>query len=170
MDNGYFKWLIKMAGNRLSFTKLLDRLFNLEFIWDPRIETDANRADDGLGLRLLYCAENRKLYEGPNTPCSVLEMLLGLSYRIEIDITGEPGEDDFNRWFWVMIHNLKLDGMTNDNFDEHFVDNAIGRWLSRDIDPDTGEGGIFPVRGRMHLDQRKIPIWEQMGEYLCQIY
>ena len=170
MNNGYFKWLIKMAGNRLQYTKLLDRLFNLEFIWDPRIETDANRADDGLGLRLLYCAENRKLYEGPNTPCSVLEMLLGLSYRIEIDITGEPGEDDFNRWFWVMIHNLKLDGMTNDNFDEHFVDDAIGRWLSRDIDPNTGEGGIFPIRGRTHLDQRKIPIWEQMGEYLCQIY
>lgn len=170
MDNGYFEWLVKMAGNYQEYAKLLNRLYNIEYIWDPRIETDANRADDGLGLRLLYSAEVRSEFKFSLRPCSVLEMLLGLSHRIEIDIMGEPGKDNIYRWFWVMIHNLGLDPMTNDFFDEMYVDHVIGNWLSRNIDPETGKGGIFPVNGRMHEDQRKLPIWEQMGEYLSQMY
>lgn len=67
-----------------------------------------------------------------------------------------------------MIANLGLASQTDMMFDEHYVSTVIGRWIDRAYKK-NGEGGLFPLR-RTRVDQRNVPIWDQMGEYLVENY
>lgn len=176
----YFTWLLnKVYGRSKVYTQrysdLLSYLHQMEFRWDRTITTDENRADDGVNLRLLYFNEVGSLYgenltrEDTSRPCSVLEMLIALSCRIETDIMGEPGDDHTEKWFWEMIDNLGLSGMTNNMFDPVVVNNAIGKWLGRSYKA-SGKGGLFPLKKNYNVDQRRVPIWDQMGTYLVENY
>lgn len=169
---GYFRWLCsKVEADRcpeyMRYSKLLSDLAGQEYRWDPTIESDANRADDGLNLRLLYFNETGNK-AGWSAPCTVLEMLIAMSIRIEMDIMGYPGEDCPDRWFWETLGNLGLLEMTDDEYDPGFVDFVIQRWLTRTYKR-NGAGGLFPLR-KPSSDQRLVPIWDQMGEYLVERY
>lgn len=175
MDRRYFKYLINQipykAVNVEDYNSLLTFLFTHEFVWCKQTETDANRADDGIRLRLLYFQDEKRLRStgAMRRPCNVLEMMVALSIRIDSDIMGEAGEkSNAGKWFWEMIANLGLIGQTDMMFDEHYVSNVIGRWIGRAYKKD-GEGGLFPLR-RTRVDQRNVPIWDQMGEYLVENY
>ena len=171
----YFNWLCsKVRADRdpeyMHYSCLLNDLFNQEYRWDFAIESDANRADDGINLRLLYSQETGDRLDWINrkTSCTILEMLIAMSIRIEMDIMGDPGEDRPERWFWEMLGNLGLMIMTDDNYDPNYVTDIIWRWMARQYSK-NGSGGLFPLR-KPTSDQRSIPIWDQMGAYLVERY
>ena len=68
------------------------------------------------------------------------------------------------QWFWKMINNLGLSGMTNSRFDYDYVDDVIFKFLNRDYSPD-GRGGLFTVKN-CEYDLRDVEIWTQMLYYL----
>ena len=175
MDRRYFKYLINQipykAVNVEDYNSLLTFLFTHEFVWCKQTDTDANRADDGIRLRLLYFQDEKKISDKGcmRLPCNVLEMMVALSIRIDSDIMGEAGEKaNAGKWFWEMIANLGLADMTNSMYDEGKVISIIETWLGRAYKR-NGSGGAFPLK-RTRVDQRKVPIWDQMGEYLVENY
>lgn len=75
--------------------------------------------------------------------------------------------DRTGQWFWGMIINLGLGCMTDDQYDEEYVESVVRRFLNREYEPD-GRGGLFRVR-RCEYDLRNVEIWDQLGWYLNSI-
>lgn len=169
MNRRYYYWLLSLINipEKSNYSMLFKDLSLKEFFWDQTIVSDGNRADDGLNLRLLYFHETGDALAG-GSGCSVLEMLIALSIRIECDIMGEPGDDHPEKWLWEMLNNLSLTSMTNDEYDEEYVDYILDMWLNREY-KSNGSGSLFPLK-RSKANQRLIPIWDQMGEYLNERY
>ena len=164
MITSYCKWLCERVGLDLSvYGRLAYCLYSLPFEWPGRIPTDVNRNNDGVMLRYYFETESGVPYPYDNADCSVLEMMVALSERID-DIAGEPGEMHYEYWFHVMLDNLDLLVETNEEFDEDRVTTICRNWMSRNIDP-NGYGGAFPLR-RPLTDQRNLSIWDQMSCYI----
>ena len=166
----YFEWLCDKIDfdNRehRHYKALLRCLDDFEFV--ATVPNDYNRVIDGLNLRDEFFEEEHIHHGYLEGPCSVLEMMVAFSIRIEIDITGEPGMDALGRWFWVMIENLGLFSYPDPKFDRvevtEIVENFVNRRYKR-----NGKGGIFPLL-RSNKDQRKIELWYQMQDYLSENY
>ena len=167
-DGKYLIWLIEHVGGSLDdFSELFEYLLNKDFEW--LLERDQNRAFDGIKLRDIYMKQGGSLnHKWSEKQCSVLEMLIGLSIRMETDITGEPDDDHPERWFWTMLKNLGIDDENDDNFDLNYVDRIIDIWLKRRFRED-GFGSIFPLE-HAENDQREIEIWNQMNNFLNENY
>lgn len=75
--------------------------------------------------------------------------------------------DRTSQWFWGMITNLGLGGMSDEWFDMWRADIVIGRFLHRQYAP-NGRGGLFTVRDR-DRDLRTVEIWYQLCWYLDSI-
>lgn len=166
--NDYFEWLCDIVGDisgseYASFGKLLARLHNTEFVYIlPR---DRNRALDGIALRRRWSTVNADILEGP---CSILEMMVALAIRCEETIMSNSSKGDrTTQWFWEMIRNLGLSGMTDANFDRRHVDACVKRFLNREYKPD-GTGGLFRVKNP-DADLRDVEIWIQLSWYLNDI-
>ena len=163
----YHNWLLRFVKADLPehrrYLKLLDFLDEKPFRYV--ILMDKNREADGYELRCEYIDETGDIIGGP---VSCLEVLCALSRRIELEIMGEPGNDCYEKWFWVMIKNLELDEYTNDNFDQGFVDEKIETWLQRKFKT-NGKGSIFPTY-KTDIDQRGVDMWYQMQGYLMENY
>lgn len=170
--NEYFKWMTDIVcGDRFSrecsYSKLLKHLHSIDFTWI--IPKDSNRAEDGKDLRWRFAYFNHiDDYRDLNGPCSVLEMILALAIRCEESIMDDPAYGDrTSQWFWGMITNLGLGGMTDSRFDISYADNVIDRFLNREYDPD-GQGGLFTIRD-CEYDLRDVEIWAQMNWFLDSI-
>ena len=173
MKQEYYMWLYalvcrKKAGPQTSYRKITRLLFNTEFSWT--IPMDENRAIDGLSLRREYAIERNdpdlELYlQGP---CSVLEMMIGLSLRCERDIMANL-EDGYavDRWFWNMMESLGLANMTDDNYNEGIAKLKVNNFLNHDYEP-NGKGGLFTIH-EPGADVRDLEIWKQMNWYLDEI-
>lgn len=173
LNKRYFNWMCQLVCNgqvskKLTYSKLLRRLHETTF--DYSIDMDGNRASDGIELRYRFGYENG--YEGAmiadyldNKPCSILEMMVALALRCEENIMDDP--DIGNRteqWFWDMVENLRLAGMTNGRFDVSDTDYILERFINREYDR-YGGGGLFTVR-HPQSDMRGVEIWTQMCWYL----
>ena len=171
-ENEYFDWLVGQIGEGHAhrYKMLLSFLYDTSFRWTYKVPTDANRAKDGECLRTRYANETGDYisYEDAKVPCRVLEMLVAMVCRIETDITGEPGNDHPDRWFWEIIKNLGIYHLSDSRFREEEAKRALDIWMDRKFAPD-GARGLFPL---VHptRDQRLIPIWDQMNEYLNENY
>ena len=178
ISNGYFNWLYRLMcegrySKNISFRKLLLRLHNIEFTY--LIPKDANREEDGLDLRRRYAMlpENegrfsRTIMRVLDGPCSVLEMMAGLAIRCEETIMDDPAYGDRTRqWFWGMISNLGLGGMTDELYNRFEVDRIIATLLRREYKP-NGEGGLFTIR-HCDRDLRAVEIWVQLLWYINSI-
>ena len=165
--NQYFRWLCDIVFCPDDYAPLLHELYMIPFYWS--LPLDSNRASDGLKLRHEYI-QDYDIYteQEDDNPCSVLEVLVGLCIRCETDIMGEPGNDHPERWFWEMVHNLGLSGITSRNFDYQRIDNVVDGWVSRHFRRD-GYGSPFPLK-RAFRDQRKIQMWDQLQDYLTENY
>ena len=176
--NEYFEWLCdkvdyKNRFKEVSFRKLLVYLYDTEFIYS--IKKDANRAQDGVDLRYRFAISKTiddyitdTILDILSGPCSMLEMMVALSIRCEETIMDDPSVGDrTGQWFWGMITNLGLGSMTDDRFDENYVEKVIDRFLNRRYEP-NGKGGLFTVRHCKH-DLRDIEIWTQLLWYLDTI-
>lgn len=173
----YFDWLREFVNNNSHVASeyyffLLEYLYKIEFTY--LLDLDGNRANDGINLRYRFGYENGysdHMIEECFTdkPCSVLEMLIALSIACEEHIMHDADIGDrTDKWFWIMIDNLKLKEMTDIRFDEMYADQVISRFLNREYTR-FGEGGLFVVN-QPREDMRITDIWYQMMWYLNEKY
>lgn len=173
----YFNWLIQKIdrGNDLDrYSQLLRELHRANFVWDTstdELRMDENRAGDGLYLRYLFNYDTGLDIEGYfdeiGKPCSVLEMLIGLSMRIEDDIMGE-GQDRYDIWFWDMMDNCGLSYFDIENWDTDEVRRKIDDILYRRY-AKNGRGGLFIFKKNADSflkDAREAEIWSQANAWI----
>ncbi|MBQ0143251.1 MAG: hypothetical protein KBT06_10755 [Prevotellaceae bacterium] len=168
----YKNWLEENARYLLEpygcYSKLIEALNTTEFY--ALIERDENRIADGRDMRrtFLYDTNDYSFNEYvylENLPVTVLEVLLGLAYRCENTILGDP--DYGNRtgeWFYTMLESMNVINYDDYNFDIYDVDLAVHYMLERNYSPD-GAGGLFYVPNAKH-DMRECEIWHQMHMWI----
>ena len=192
----YFEWLYDMVSPPFydiyksdTYYILLGELYKKPF--KVLIERDKNRISDAEDLYQIYCdeCEFSKPYKKPENiykiqdpnivkDHSILEVLIGLSKRMEFIMTDESGEDySYRRWFWELLKNMGLLKFTDDNWYDSrmydidsntYVNNRLDRFNNRNFDRYC-HGGPFP----MHNPKRgykKMELWYQMMEYLQEKY
>lgn len=169
--NEYVNWLFNLVytdkpQKQLSYKKLLTHLSNTKFRYV--IPNDANRAEDGADLRYHFALERN--YDPDMTlailagPCSMLEMMVGLAIRCEDTVEDPKLGNRTGQWFWGMVSSLGLGSMTDDRFDEYYVEKTINIFLDREYEPD-GRGGLFTIYN-CEYDLRTFEIWRQLCWYL----
>lgn len=168
LDDQYLTWLyslvadVKTRKGPRTYWNLLRKLFTTEFAWF--VPNDDNRAEDGRELRFEWASQVdvRVDKDWMSLGCSFLEMLIGLSRRLEFQT-----DRDSVYWFWHLIGNLGLLGHNDrSNFLEEDVEDRVHAVIFRTYDCD-GNGGLFPLRST-DRDQTKVEIWYQLSEYLLQ--
>ena len=173
VSNDYFNWLYDyVCANRfdqhITYRKLLMRLHSTVFRYS--IPRDENRAENGIELRHRFADDYLTVENAAEylmEPCSVSEMMLGLAIQGE-DFMDDPDYGDrTTQWFWGMIVNLGLGGMTDDRFNKREVDYIVDRFLNRNYEP-NGKGGLFTIRN-CEYDLRDVEIWVQLLWYLNSI-
>lgn len=173
INKEYFVWMYNLVCNdkyytKLSYHKLLYSLYNTDFTYT--IARDKNRADDGRELRYRFGYDNGyskdEIARALDTvPCSVLEMMIALSFDIEENIMDDPMYGNrIGQWFWNMIVSLGLGSMSDDKFDDGYFQFVMNRFLCRDYEP-NGQGGLFTIYNN-RIDLRNVEIWYQAMWYL----
>ena len=95
----------------------------------------------------------------------MLEMMVALALRGEENIMDDPDMgNQISSWFMEMIESLKLLEMTNNNYDQQWVEFRIDSLLNHEYES-NGEGGLFTVLSP-RKDMRLVEIWYQMMWYL----
>lgn len=169
----YFEWIYGIVCREgylsgASHKKLLHCLHNIKF--HPEISMDINRAKDGIHLRHRFASEHSvdEFFLSEDEPCSVLEMMAALAFRMEEDIMDDPNEGDRTwEWFTAMIFSLGLYDMNDSCFDEVLVEKTIQTFLNRKYSRD-GKGGLFFIEDSRD-DMRKLDIWKQACRYMNYI-
>lgn len=166
----YMNWMMDLVAGH-DHSKLLGYLHDIVFVWS--VPNDENRAMDGQDLRDKF-EYSTGLVDTTmtNEPCSVLEMLVALSIRVNDIMIEINTDDETDEWFWELMNNLDLGKYTNDREmiggDWLVVEAAIYDLMERSYDK-RGVGGLFPMT-MSTTDQRDVEIWYQMSEYLDEVY
>lgn len=165
----YGSWLLKHVGfKRRGYDLLMEELHDSPFEYS--IPHDRNRYMDGIALRDEYYDSTKCDYDiFENRECSILEMLVALSIRIEDEFIGDPNEPHPDKFFWEMICNLKLDQFKNRTFSKWKIKDILSVWILRRFKV-RGEGSPFPLKSRIQIDQRNREIWDQAMAYLNENY
>ncbi len=176
LRSSYFDWMYELVADNeyfdhLPFRKLLIHLNSIPFAYS--LPMDSNRETDGIDLRYRFGYE--KDYDPrmiasylDDRPCTVFEMMVALSNRCEEQIMSDPEIGDrTGLWFWNMLVSLGLDYMTDNEYDEDYIDTIIDRFLNREYNAD-GSGGLFTIEN-CSTDLRNVEIWYQMNWYLDDI-
>lgn len=173
LNDIYFDWLVQLVCedeniDSQSYYKLFSLLHDTQFY--SLVPMDENRENDGIELRYRFGYERGIqariiASELDYCPCSVLEMLVALVVRCEEHITVNPEIGcRFGRWFWMIMDNLGLGGMTDDVYDWRKANQIVTRFLNREYGP-HGEGGLVYLPDSTE-DLRQKDIWYQMMHYL----
>ena len=172
LDELFFEWLYSQVADpetndpHRTYTRLLRQMYQTEFV--AVVERDENRIEDGMELRREFVAERhirrRETASWLELGCSMLELLVGLSRRIQYDAGGEP-----HYWFWEMVKNLGLIRMSDayPRYSERRVADVLDRVIRRDYQP-NGEGGLFPLKDP-HQDQRTVELGYQLSAYVLEL-
>lgn len=163
--NAYFLWLIDRVRipevDADVYCCLLEYLFDRDYTWC--LELDSNMASHGLNLRYEF---DPSMDLGIKN-CSVLEMMIGLSWSWEHEITYDYFIGDrTGLWFWTMIDNLGLSEYDDGRFDVDCVGSIIDVWLERSFDYD-GKGSPFPLKNATR-DQRTLITWLQVNDFVME--
>lgn len=174
----YFEWLCDMINLQYdTYDILIYELYNIPFFW--KIELDANRAEDGIILRGYFHNDDgtTALDTFADKPCSVLEMLIALSKKMDYLLADDGRGDRTRIWFWEMISNLGLDKYYDAEFNEPFgedmgrikeIQQICDKWMNRNFSY-RGYGSPFPLV-RPHRDQRQQQLIDQMNDYILENY
>lgn len=166
----YWNWLIGMTydgKHRLEqYSKVFHHMFSQYFC--AFMDDDISRSLDGVELRQRYSFDDQSLLEHLDQsigPCTILEMMLGLSFRCSNDILGDPREDPcYGKLFWIMMENLGLDHYSDDTYDQNSVQEILEQFIERRYLAD-GRGGLFIFQNPA-IDARQLSIWAQMCDYI----
>lgn len=173
----YLEWMYKLVCDdhytkNLSYRKLFTYLYDTPFEYTKPM--DENRYEDGLDLRYKFGYEHDiddsiiSAYLD-NRPCSVLEMMIALSIRLETNIMcNEEFGDRVGQWFWEMLVNLGLGKMNDRNFDEARFYDVMHTFMSNEYSR-NGKGGLFSTKDDTK-DMRILDIWYQMHAYLNDVF
>ena len=185
-DYVYYLYRIVQNGGE-NHRKLCVELFkNRFFITRSAPKRDIDREKDGLELRKEWSYETHKLdniiqdeypcayvdYEMRPIPCTMLEMIIGISKRMSEQLMDEDGEDKTAQYFWEIMENLGLTCMDDDNFgwETGLAQKKIAKTCEilckRQYNPDGTGGGMFPMPGVFGINQKKMEIWYQMQDYI----
>lgn len=171
LEQEYFKWMYSLVcddSSGVTYHKLLRELFCTEFVYS--VERDENRAVDGMDFRYRFASANgypRELVDRYmcSQPCCILEMMIALANAIEENVMDDPKEGNrLSQWFWNMVLNLGLSGMSDDKYNEAYVYSVITNFLERRYSK-NGQGGLFVVNHPI-FDMRDVEIWYQAMWYL----
>lgn len=171
LEERYFRWLYDHIGNHkqrqpnMTYWNLARQLHKKEFLYD--IANDDNRWEDGIELRNEFQAKHSRrpisaIWLGLG--CSMLEMLIALSNRLEFQTDGVA-----RLWFWHLMENIGIAQFNDEVYDDKAakaIDEAMERVILRTYSY-SGEGGLFPLT-RADRDQRELEIWFQMHSYLLE--
>ena len=163
----YYNWLcsqIVTDSEKKAYDVLFRFLFDCPFI--VSLYDDEDRMYDGLNLRTYnYTADTGVEYIS-DTPCSMLEMLVGLI----IHVISLYYEDDlffrYNDMFWDIIDNLGL--LQNESNGPVEWDTIVTKFYKRKYTK-NGKGNILylPFEDR---DVRTMSIWMQAMSYINYKY
>lgn len=152
LDGEYFEWLCNLVAPpqdiRKEYKELLFKLQKTPFEYS--IGKDSNREAEGIELRYRFGSE-RNIAESAIAclldvvPCSVLEMMVALSLRIEDIMLDEFSGYGAGRWFWNMIKSLDLLAYYDGNYDEDSVQFVLYIFMQRRYHP-NGAGGLFTLK------------------------
>lgn len=166
MDEKYFNFLCEdLLRGVDAYTKLCAQLHSIHF--KPLVRNDYNRAVDGELVRDLF-------YEtSPRSRCTLFEMLIGLSFRLEFEVISSEWEKSYIEWFWILIENLGLTVYDDESYilmpeSRTDVEKICKILINREY-KNNGFGGLFPL-SYTENDQRKVEIWYQMTEYIKENY
>lgn len=167
----YLDYLLDKVGYKGNalFSNIMYVLLRIEYI--PYKGLDSNRAGDGRSLRRAFCLEQLIDFEIFSeeilgTYCSVLEMMVALAIRMEVDIAGDPsGEDRTAHWFDVMLESTGLVNYTGERFNETEVVSIIWKMQNHEYSS-NGEGGLFKTADSTIFDMRALEIWSQANAYI----
>ena len=172
----YYSWLCNLVETNKedrSYFLLMDALFNKEFKWS--VPNDDNRIADALELRERFCEEELDIdYENVifDKECSMLEILIALSYRCEFIVADMAETIPMIDWFWKLIDNIGIDLFDDEEWSNPnvriIVDESLNDIIERRYKRD-GKGGLFPLK-KSKKDQRKLELWYQMSAYLLENY
>lgn len=172
-NDPYFQWLCKKVAipEKRPYLRLAEELHRMIFRPGDAIETDRNRANDGLQLRVDFMGRyGERGSSGNRGPCTMLEFLIGLARRMAFIMGTADNNLHTSHYFWAMIDNLRLGRLPDERYEElngdFHVQDAVDRVLFRTYDWD-GNGGLFPLKHCRH-DQRKTEIWYQMQAWLLE--
>jgi hypothetical protein len=170
LDEAYFIWLYSQVGEvdsknlARSYWKLLTFLYEKEFTW--KIAHDENRAIDGMNLRRAFLDQTATGRVDPawmDEPCSMLEMMVALTWRMEWN----SDEVSQATWFWILIDNLGLTECTDANSpDSLIIDSILDGVINREYGQ-NGAGGLFPLNNPK-TDQREVELYYQAEAYLLE--
>lgn len=169
LENLYFNWLCAKVTIHtpltpsVSYWTLFRTLHNTEFVWT--VLGDDNREADGRELRRDFILEadiaDNLEWRSRLNPCSVFEMLIAFSKRVEFQMSSPARE-----WFWEFLKNLGLDGCNEaSGVTEEEIAEVLDTFLWRTYDY-SGFGGLFPLE-HARRDQRDVEIWYQFYDYLA---
>jgi hypothetical protein len=163
----YVDWLIdRISFNAKSYKKLIDILSTREFYWS--VDHDDNRAEDGKMLREDFFDAIGVSGARWGDNCTILEMLIGLAIRMDLEYVGDPSNPHPDDIFESMLDNLGLLDYKDRNFSADEVNDILDAWLDREFDY-NGDGSIFPLEYPI-TDQRTCEIWSQMQAYIGENY
>lgn len=179
ISSEYFEWMYHLVSNdsrvknKISYRRLLLYLNSVIFV--PMIEMDDNRRIDAIDFRYRFAYENgypeiyvNNSFDWIKDECSVLEMMISLSFKVEEQITENYLYGNrTGQWFWSMINNLGLNTMDDKNFDRNYCDSVIHSFINREYSP-NGKGGLFSLQ-HPYRDMRNVDIWTQFMWYLEEI-
>lgn len=161
----YFRWLLEYFDiSRPRYKKLLKHLFKTEYYYINPM--DANRESDGIDIRLEFDNDTGHSFSGDilSYPCSLIEMLIGMSIRIQNIMDDEFESTDVSYWFWDMIDNLGLLDYTDDYFDLDEYEQIVYDFMDKKYTEGT-RGNIFIIMDP-DFDTKNSELWMQMQKYL----
>lgn len=177
----YLPWLLKfVADERLMerYKHLFHKLYSTPFNHRNMKEHDFDRSMDGKNLRWRFERTHEhdishisavEFMEFEDKPCSMLEMLVALSLRIEESLTSDTRQGDrTGQWFWEMLTNLGIGYMSDIKYDEGTYRRCINAFHDYSYSSD-GKGCLFRARDKSVEDMKKLDIWYQMCAHINEV-
>lgn len=169
LAEAYLHWLVEQvrAGDghqTVTYWDVLRLMHNTEFVWI--VPNDDNRIQDGLDLRGEFFTEREEPLDADRFgPCSVLEVMIGLSRRLSFAAGGES-----EGWAWQLLCNLQLHKFSDplSRRKASIAGDILHNLIWRAYSPD-GADGFFPLSWPKE-DQTKVELWYQMSAYVEEIH
>lgn len=162
----YFEYLVSLVPFLGRNYNILLRVAHTVSFYEL-VPNDTNRAVDGLELRDRY---HSAFGTWPDVPdyCTFLEMLIGLSIRMNDQTYAVNHADMSSYWFWKLMENLGVTDYHDESWETPGAIESLvirfGTVVERRYEP-NGNGGLFPLRNP-NKNQRTIELWYQMMSWL----